>query len=135
MREEQDVVEAKPSTTRRRFSTKFKQELVEQTMRPDVSMAAVALANGLNTNQLARWRREYLSDMGASSMPLPALVPVKMIEPAPLAASQPGAAPPAPGEIEWRQGSSIVVLRGTVDEGALRLLLVHLGASASRGPR
>ncbi|MCY0389980.1 transposase [Robbsia sp. Bb-Pol-6] len=126
MREEPDVVEVKPSTARRRFSKTFKRELVEQTLRPDVSMAAVALANGLNTNQLARWRRENLLDTGASPMPLPALVPVRMIEPAPLAASQPGATPPVSGEIEWRQGANTIVLRGTVDEGAWCLLLAHL---------
>lgn len=95
MREEPDVVEVKPPTARRRFSKTFKRELVEQTMRPDVSMAAVALANGLNTNQLARWRREYLSDTGARPMPLPALIPVRMIDPAPLAAPQSCATLPA----------------------------------------
>jgi hypothetical protein len=36
-------------------------ELVEQTLRADVSIASVALANGLNTNLLARWRRDHLT--------------------------------------------------------------------------
>ena len=54
---EQPIVAVPPNSGKRRtFSGPFKRELVEQTLRPDVSVAGVALANGLNTNLLARWR-------------------------------------------------------------------------------
>jgi transposase len=58
---EQSIV-AVPSKSgkRRRFSELFKREVVEQTLRADVSIASVALANGLNINLLARWHRDYL---------------------------------------------------------------------------
>jgi transposase-like protein len=59
---EQSVIVVPPNgISRRRFSKSYKRELVEQTFRPDVSMAAVALANGINTNLLAHWRRYYPS--------------------------------------------------------------------------
>jgi len=40
---------------RRRHSAAFKMTVVEECMRPGVSMAAVALAHGLNANMLRKW--------------------------------------------------------------------------------
>jgi transposase len=40
---------------RRRHSAEFKAKVVEECRRPGVSMAAVALAHGLNANLLRRW--------------------------------------------------------------------------------
>jgi transposase-like protein len=49
-----EVVEVKPSgRTRRRYSAEFKHHLVEQALRPDVSLAAVALAQR-HQHELAR---------------------------------------------------------------------------------
>ena len=42
MMDEQKVVEVTPRTARRQFRKAFKRDLVEQALRPDVSMAAVA---------------------------------------------------------------------------------------------
>ncbi|WP_342051365.1 MULTISPECIES: transposase [unclassified Cupriavidus] len=36
---------------RRRFSEAFKRDIVAQCMQPNASVSAIALANGLNTNQ------------------------------------------------------------------------------------
>ena len=44
-----------PGRRRRRYTDQFKSEVVEACRRPGVSMAAVALANGLNANLLRRW--------------------------------------------------------------------------------
>ena len=40
---------------RRRHSAAFKMTVIEECMRPGVSMAAVALAHGLNANMLRKW--------------------------------------------------------------------------------
>lgn len=49
---------AKPTRrTRRRHSEEFKRQVVEACMQPGVSVAAIALANGLNANYLRRWVR------------------------------------------------------------------------------
>ena len=40
---------------RRRHSAEFKAAVVEECMRPGISIAAVALAHGLNANMLRKW--------------------------------------------------------------------------------
>lgn len=40
---------------RRRHSVQFKEAVILECMRPGVSMAAVALAHGLNANMLRKW--------------------------------------------------------------------------------
>ena len=45
--------------TRRRHSPEFKAQVIEACQRPGVSVAAVALANGLNANYLRRWINEH----------------------------------------------------------------------------
>ena len=44
-----------PGRRRRRHEAEFKARLVQECQRPGVSMAAVALANGVNANLLRRW--------------------------------------------------------------------------------
>lgn len=55
---------------RRRHSEQFKAQLVAACRRPGVSIAAVALANGLNANLLRRW----VAQSEAHSKPLSAPV-------------------------------------------------------------
>lgn len=47
-----------PRRTRRTHSEAFKQSVVSACSEPGVSVAGVALTNGLNANQLRRWMRE-----------------------------------------------------------------------------
>lgn len=55
---------AKPAhRKRRRHSEEFKRQIVEACMAPGVSVAAIALANGLNANYLRRWVRAYREDL------------------------------------------------------------------------
>ena len=52
---------------RRQFSREFKQQLVDQ-CQPGVSVAGIAMANGINPNQLQRWIRECrANDMSLSA--------------------------------------------------------------------
>lgn len=44
-----------PKRKRRQHSAAFKQQVVEACQRPGTSVAAVALAHGLNANLLRRW--------------------------------------------------------------------------------
>ena len=52
---------------RRRFSEAFKRDIVAQCMQPNASVSAIALANGLNTNQVFKWRRMALDGEHESS--------------------------------------------------------------------
>jgi transposase len=47
-----------PRRTRRTHSEAFKQSVVSACLKPGVSVAGVALANGLNANQVRRWMRD-----------------------------------------------------------------------------
>lgn len=44
---------------RRSSSAEYKAQLVEQCLLPQVSIASIALANGLNANLLRRWLAQY----------------------------------------------------------------------------
>lgn len=45
----------KPRRTRRTHTETFKRSLIEACNEPGASVAGVALANGVNANQLRRW--------------------------------------------------------------------------------
>ena len=133
---EQSIVSV-PSRSgkRRRFSGLFKREVVEQTLRADVSIASVALANGLNTNLLARWRHHYFTAQAAGQPP--ALIPIRVVEsqPAPSSARAQLAAAVDDGEIEVRRGDTTVIIRGVPNQAALGMVLRELlqsGLGASK---
>ena len=75
---------------RRRHSAEFKAAVIEACNQPGVSIAAVALANGLNANLLRKWvQRAEVSESGnhpspfhiPSSDPSPAFVPLALPAP------------------------------------------------------
>ena len=123
----QPIIAAPPKNGRSRsFSGPFKRDQVEQTLRADVSVAGVALANGLNTNLLARWRRDYLIAQAAGTMP--ALIPVHVVESqaAPFPARARPSADAIGGEIEIRQADTVFVIRGMPDPAVLGMVLREL---------
>ena len=46
-------------TLRRRYSLEFKRRVVQESMASGASIAGVAMAHGLNANQLHNWRWQY----------------------------------------------------------------------------
>jgi transposase-like protein len=77
---------------RRRHSDEFKASVIQECMRPGVSMAAVALAHGLNATMLRKWvteserKRAPTQPVPAAAaevaMPPPAFVPLALPAPA-----------------------------------------------------
>ena len=76
-----------PRRTRRTHSEAFKQSLIEACGGPGASVAGLALANGINANQLRRWMRERgieppelscLPLRVAASEPMGGFVPVQL---------------------------------------------------------
>jgi len=59
---------------RRWRSVSEKLEIVQLTLRPGASVAEVARAQGVNANQLFKWRRAF--ERGELSEPCSALVPI-----------------------------------------------------------
>jgi transposase len=59
---------------RRWRSVSEKLEIVQLTLKPGASVAVVARANGVNANQVFKWRRAF--ERGELSEPCTALIPV-----------------------------------------------------------
>lgn len=61
-----------PSSPRRFRSNAEKRRIVEETLVPGISVAAVARAQGINANQIFQWRKLYqaglLADRAATSL-------------------------------------------------------------------
>lgn len=53
------LVVGEGSDGRRRFDKASKRELIEACLRPDVSIAAMALTHGVNANLLRKWIDQY----------------------------------------------------------------------------
>jgi transposase len=118
---------------RREHSAEFKRELVARSLQPGVSVAAIAMDNGINANLLFGWRRKHLNSIaqaGGAALRQPAavLLPVS-IETAPAERPcTPSTLPmrPGGGAIEIEIGGARVRLRGAVDEASLRTVLTAL---------
>lgn len=97
-----------PHDARRVHTAQFKADVLEQCRKPGVSVAAVALANGLNANLVRKWlvgrglKRTGLTAPGKITKPVRALpasgsveptamnfVPVRIAAPTPQATAQP----------------------------------------------
>ncbi|MGL6071269.1 IS66-like element accessory protein TnpA [Craterilacuibacter sp.] len=117
---------------RANYSREFKQRLVDAANQPGVSVSKLAQEHGVNANLLFKWRR----DAKAQS---PALYPIELVLPPsstePLLPSTPqpetltsdtASEPTLSGTIEIRLGRAMVVIDGTVDTNALRMILETL---------
>jgi transposase len=115
-------------STRRKYTTTFKRELVERCMGPDASVSGIALENGINANVLFRWRREHVrgttrarSRDAAQAVLVPVNVPAEVTAAVPETTPSNMAKPM--GIIEIDIGGARVRLHGQVDESNVRCVL------------
>ena len=112
---------------RREHSPELKRQLVERSLKPGASVAAIALEAGINANLLFTWRRERRDTM-VTAAPV-ALLPVNVEEPGTSTAQV--APPRSPsGTIEIDIGRARVRLRGVVDDDNVRCVLQTLSTLA-----
>ena len=71
----------KPSRRRRYHPEKFKLAVIEACCEPGASVAGIALANGVNANQVQRWMRERGIEIPKQRMLVPATQPVQATAP------------------------------------------------------
>ena len=119
--------------TRRKHSEALKQELVERSLQPGASVAAIAQEHRINANLLFNWRRLRLRAKASAieEAAPPTLLPVTVqMEPAAKKTSKAVAPRLANGVIEIDVGATRVRLRGVVDEASVRCVLRLLGAIA-----
>ena len=123
----------------RRHSPEFKARVIELARQPGASVAAVALANGLNANMLRRWVHEAAAGGGASKVAATGVAPalagfvqLPMREPEHHAVLDAQPAPPAvprPSDItvEIHRGGTTVNARLPMDERSAAWLREVLG--------
>ena len=140
--------------SRRQHEKSFKAELVEQCLVSGASVAAVALAGGVNANLLFKWRRDHLRSKrlnGVQPSSSTVLVPVQLAlaMDADVGHSRPSASssPSTPtavvsqrtariaGTIELDITGAVLRLRGPVDEASLCSVLRALRQQHMIGPR
>ena len=99
----------KPSRRRRHHPEEFKQAVIEACCEPGASVAGIAMANGVNANQVRRWMRERGIEPPTRRLPMPVLETAPAIAPAfvPLPIAP---ATPALGDIriEVRRGNTAI---------------------------
>ena len=105
---------------RRRWSWDQKRAIVEESLSPRASAAAIARRHGIGTGQLYTWRRQLLKRQLVET-PRFARVEVAVVEP-PGPVASPVAGTAGTIEITLADGTS-VRLTGDVDEPALRRVL------------
>ena len=117
-----NALAAPASRRNRRHAPEFKARVIAACLQPGVSIAAVALANGLNANFLRSWVKAYRDqqrddiaigverDPGGvpAKRPLPSLVPVRV--------QTPSDAPSKAIEIEVRRQQTVVAIRWPASE-------------------
>ena len=120
---------------RRVHSDAFKRQVVELSLVPGASVAAIALEHGINANLLFGWRKAALkaSEVGPvdrkAGACLATLLPVEVIAapaPALVAPTPPSRGPGPSGSIEIEVAGARVRVRGAVDEASLRSVLAAL---------
>jgi|SRR5271170_619773 len=120
---------AKREPQRRRWPVGEKCRIVEQTLKPGASVARVALAHGVNANQVFTWRRQYrqglLSERPADAVKLLSVhVSEAQASKAHRLRRHISAAVAGTIQVEFPKGH--VCVTGSVDGEALRMVLEHL---------
>jgi transposase len=98
------------------YDRQAKGELVRRCQQPGVSVAAMALAHGLNANLLRKWITVAAAHRGSVAGKAPVLLPVTRREPAAAAAS-------SDGQLEVVLPGGTVRIHGGVSREALQVVL------------
>jgi len=107
--------------TRRTHPDEFKRIAVEASKQPGASIAGVAMAHGINANQLHKWRRQLR--VSALVVAEPRILPVTMIHDAEAGCTR-QAAPE--GSIDIQLPKARLLVRGQVDLDVLQTVLAAL---------
>jgi transposase len=120
---------------RRVHSDAFKRKMVELSLVPGASVAAIALEHGINANLLFGWRNAHLKSRETDLADRKDVAGPATLLPVEVVAAMPPVAAPAtpnsrgsgvPGSIEIEVAGARVRVRGVVDEASLRSVLAAL---------
>ena len=114
---------------RQRYSHELKRQIVEASLTPGASIAAVAQAHGINANLLHKWRWRYRHGEFGAVAEQSTLSTVQMVNPARLAVAKPSQpttistdAKPS-GYIELLVNNTRVLVHGAPDGQTLRSVI------------
>ncbi len=101
----------KPSRRRRYHPEEFKQAVIEACCEPGASVAGIALANGVNANQVRRWMRERSIAVPKQRKSMPTAQPASAMAPefvqVPIAPAEPES---RDIRIEIRRGNAAIMI-------------------------
>ena len=122
MRRDSEARARRARGSRRRYDAGFKREVVEKTLQPGASVAAIALEHRLNSNLLFKWRRDHLRQLARlAPVPAPTMLPVVVESPTTEIVSTRSRVAASVIEIELPAGR--IRLRGAVDVDSLRIVV------------
>ena len=98
------------------YDRQAKRELVKRCEQPGVSVAAMALAHGLNANLLRKWITVASTRRVSGASVAPILLPVTTTEPT-------AAPPPSDGHLEVVLPGGTIRIRGYVSREALQVVI------------
>jgi len=115
-----NLIKAPMRRSRRRYTEEFKKQAIEACLQPGVSMASVALANGLNANLLRRWVTERHEE-AAGSVTSPDQHPLEIAEPStpglvPITVAIPVMAPSGEIKIEIHRSQTLISITWPVSQ-------------------
>ena len=114
------LIKAPMRRSRRRYTEEFKKQATEACLIPGVSIASVALANGLNANLLRRWVTER-QEAVAGSVTLPDQHPLEITEPSipglvPITVAMPETPPSGEIRIEIHRNQTLISISWPVSQ-------------------
>ena len=118
-----------PSLVRQQYSHEFKRQIVEESMTPGASIAAVARSHGINANLLHKWRWSYRNGEYGTFAEPSTLAAVQIVNPTRLAVAKPSqptkiSADTMPsGYIELFFNDICVLVHGAPDRQTLRSVI------------
>ncbi len=98
------------------YDRQAKRELVRRCQQPGVSVAAMALAHGLNANLLRKWITVAAAGRGSGASVAPVLLPVTTRAPAAVPSS-------SDGQLELVLPGGTIRVRGCVSREALQVVI------------
>jgi transposase len=122
------IVTLKDGRKRQFRSVLERRQIVEETLKPGASIALVARAHDVNTNQVFKWRRQYKQGRLEIDAAPTTLLPVKISPtiPATPVASQRKSSTTRSGIIDIDLGHARVRIEGTVDPDCVKAALEGL---------
>jgi transposase len=122
------IVTLKDGRTRQFRSVLERRQIVEETLKPGASIALIARAHDVNTNQVFKWRKQYKQGRLEIETPTAALIPVQISNtiPAAPAALHRKSRRKRSGIIDIDLGHARVRIEGTVDPDCVRAALEGL---------